>query len=57
VGFLIPPFLRARTFWPASGPAPGVAARLAGENVLAVMRGERVNPKTLLNPEVYKDPS
>ncbi len=29
--------------------------RLAGENVLAALRGERVNPATLLNPEVYED--
>ncbi len=28
--------------------------RLAGENVLAALRGERVNPATLLNPEVYE---
>ncbi len=27
--------------------------RMAGENVLAVLRGERVNPATLLNPQVY----
>ena len=29
--------------------------RIAGENVLAVLMGERVNPATLLNPEVYED--
>ena len=28
--------------------------RLAGENVLVALRGERVNPATLLNPEVYE---
>lgn len=28
--------------------------RLAGENALAALRGERVNPETLLNPEAYE---
>lgn len=28
--------------------------RLAGENALAALRGERVNPGTLLNPEAYE---
>lgn len=28
--------------------------RLAGENALAALRGERANPETLLNPEAYE---